>query len=416
MDVKTLKLMTSNSLKITFQTAILLWFHLVISQQQPFTCKNQSYTFLKPTEGHWFVTTKDRISLGNYEHNHGTAIITNSIEGCGIKESYRGIYRDKPYAREVVITGLDSTHVEMIALDSEHGSFSFLEGKIKNDTLTTYWYRNKAVKKLQSKYILTFNNSNRFEFSSYLSTDFGKQWDLTHQRIYHKITHSEVSFNTKDSITIHGDMYTINKNRATLILTHQGGSNAQGEYHTIIPKLLNEGYNILAIDLRVGGSSYYGGYNRTIANLKTNNFDYCEAYPDIEGALDYLIKNNYNGHKILWGSSYSAALGIQLASNRLNDISAILAFSPSTGNAVKNCHPNPYLEHISIPLLLLRPQSEMARQSSIDQFKIAKTNNHQTFIAKHGVHGSSMLVEERVKEDVSETWKTILEFLSPYNR
>ncbi|WP_298759369.1 alpha/beta hydrolase [uncultured Psychroserpens sp.] len=408
--------MTSNTLKTICQIAILLWFHLTISQQEQFTCKNESFNFLKSTKGQWFVTTKDRTLPGNYENNHGTAIITNSIEGCGIKESYRGTYRNKPYGREVVITGLDSTHVQMIALDSEHGSFSTLEGAIKNDTLTTYWYRNKTVKRLQSKYIMSVNSANRFEFSSYLSTDYGKQWALTHQRIYHKITHNEVTFTTTDNITVYGDLYTINQNRTTLILTHQGGSNAQGEYHTIIPKLLNEGYNVLAIDLRVGGSSYYGDYNRTVANLKKDAFNYCDAYPDIEGALNYLIKNNYTGPRILWGSSYSAALGIQLASKRPNDISAILAFSPSTGNAVKNCHPNPYLENISIPLLLLRPQSEMERQASINQLNIAKAHNHKTYIAKHGVHGSSLLVEERVKEDVSKTWEIILEFLSPYNR
>ncbi len=414
MEAKTLKTMKPNTIKIIFQAAIILWFHFAISQQPQFTCKNKNYDFLKSTTGTWFVTTKDRTSPGNYEDNHGTAIITNSIEGCGIKESYRGTYRNNPYAREVVITGQDSTRVQMIALDSEHGSFSNLEGTIRNDAMTTYWYRNKDIRKVQSKYILTLNSSNNFEFSSYLSTDYGKQWALTHQRVYHKIVHSEITFDTKDSITVYGDMYTTNKAWSTIILTHQGGSNAKGEYQTIIPKLLNEGFNVLAIDQRVGGASYYGGHNRTVDNLKKNDFDYCEAYPDIEGALDYLIKNQYIGHKILWGSSYSAALGIQLASNRSNDISAILAFSPSTGNAVKNCHPNPYLKNISIPLLLLRPQREMERQSSIDQLKLAKAHNHQTYIAINGVHGSSMLVSDRVKEDVSETWKIVLTFLKPY--
>ena len=99
------------------------------------------------------------------------------------------------------------------------------------------------------------------------------------------------------------------------------------------------------------------------------------------------------------GSSNSAGLAIQLASKRLNDVSAVLAFSPPAGKALKDCHPNTYLEKISLPLLILRPKQEMKRESAIKQFKIAKQYNHQTYIAEHGVHGSSMLVEHRVKSN-----------------
>ena len=54
----------------------------------------------------------------------------------------------------------------------------------------------------------------------------------------------------------------------------------------------------------------------------------------------------------------------------------------------------------------------MERESSVTQFEIAKKYNHQTYIAEYGVHASSMLVEERVKNDVSENWKVVLEFLN----
>ena len=107
----------------------------------------------------------------------------------GIKETFRGTYKNKTYAREVVITGLDSINAQMISLDSEHGSFSIFEGQLKNNKMTTYWYRNKDKKKLQSKYILSFKDSNNFEFSSFLSQDYGRSWALTHKRIYHKIQH-----------------------------------------------------------------------------------------------------------------------------------------------------------------------------------------------------------------------------------
>ncbi len=397
-----------------FNFIIFFLFNIAHSQENTYSCKNEAYSFLKQTIGKWHVITKDRTSPNVYENNYGTSIITSSIEGCGIKESYKGVYRNKNYAREVFLTGLDSTNVEMLALDSEHGSFSTLNGSIKNNELTTYWYRNKEVKRLQSKYIMSFTDTNTFEFSSYLSTNHGKDWALTHQRKYYRINYEEVEMKTKDSILVYGDLYTIKKEYPTIILFHQGGSNAKGEYHSIVPKLLNEGYNIMAIDQRVGGSSYYGGYNRTISKLGTNSFTYCDAYTDLEAALDYIIDKKYNGNKILWGSSYGAALAIQLASKREHDISALLAFSPSTGNAVKKCHPNQYINQIGLPFLLLRPKKEMERESSVEQFSIAKEHGHQTYIAEHGTHGSSMLVKDRVGADVNKNWNIVLEFLNKH--
>ena len=113
--------------------------------------------------------------------------ITVLITGCGIKESFRGTYKNKNYAREVMITGKDSSGIQMSILDSEHNSFSILDGEIKDEKIVVYWYRNKDVKKLQSKYILTIKNNNKFEFSSHLSTNYGEKWALTHERIYKRI-------------------------------------------------------------------------------------------------------------------------------------------------------------------------------------------------------------------------------------
>ena len=155
------------------------------------------------------------------------------------------------------------------------------------------------------------------------------QNEITNQTDY-----KEVTILTADGVTVYGDLYTNNKNLSTILLFHQGGANARGEYNTIIPKLINEGFNILAIDQRVGGSSYYGSTNRTIDSLTINDYRYCDAYPDLEAVLDYLIANEYNGQRILWGSSFGTALSIQLTSKRQKDVDALLAFSPSTGNAL----------------------------------------------------------------------------------
>lgn len=224
----------------------------------------------------------------------------------------------------------------------------------------------------------------------------------------------EVSFYTPDSIQIYGDLYEIDKKGQTILLFHQGGSNAKGEYSPIIPKLNEQGYNILAIDQRVGGQ-YYGNYNRTLANIPTNSFgdgyEYCDAYNNLESALNFIIDSGYSGDIIIWGSSYSASLAIQLANNRQNDIAGVLAFSPASGGSMKDCLPDRYFETLKKPMLLLRPPNEMENESSKSQFDLANKFNHQTYVAENGVHGSSMLVEERVGSNVDNTWKVVMSFL-----
>ncbi|WP_431121220.1 alpha/beta hydrolase [Flagellimonas flava] len=235
-----------------------------------------------------------------------------------------------------------------------------------------------------------------------------------HEAVSEPELSQEISFYTPDSIQIFGDLYELDKQGKTILLFHQGGSNARGEYEPIIPKLIEKGYNILAIDQRVGGQ-FYGSYNRTLANIPTNGFGdgygYCDAYNNLESALDFIIDSGFTGDKIVWGSSYSASLGIQLANNRQQDISGVLAFSPASGNSLKDCLPNEYFETIKIPLLLFRPPHEMERETSKLQSELAKTHGHQTFVPQHGVHGSSMLVASRVGSNVDETWKAVFSFL-----
>ena len=224
----------------------------------------------------------------------------------------------------------------------------------------------------------------------------------------------EISFRTSDSIEIIGDLYASDTNGAIILLFHQGGSNARAEYGTIIPRLLENNYNVLAIDQRMGGQ-YFGLYNRTLVNIHDHGFDnpygYCDAYNNLEGALDFVIARGFTGRKILWGSSYSASLAIQLAAKRPDDVDRVLAFSAASGRPLADCDPASYFPDLTVPALILSPPDEMQRQSTQQQFELAKQYNLRTYAAQAGVHGSSMLVKERVGSDVEETWKVVLSFL-----
>lgn len=249
---------------------------------------------------------------------------------------------------------------------------------------------------------------------SLLSLFFSCNNDIKDDMVQQLGNMTQIYFVTADSIKICGDLYKIDKAGPIILLFHQGGSNSRGEYGPIIPKLIEKGYNVLAIDQRMGGQ-YYGYYNRTLTEISdhsfSNPYSYCDAYNNLEGALNFAISSNFTGKKILWGSSYSASLAVKLANENSDIVHGVLAFSPASGGPMKDCQPEPYFENLDVPLLVLRPPNEMKNESAQDQFLLAKENGHQTFVPHAGVHGSSMLVEERVGSDVSETWNVVLSFL-----
>ena len=76
------------------------------------------------------------------------------------------------------------------------------------------------------------------------------------------------------------------------------------ERHKIF--LYKEDFNLLIVDQRSGGQRF-GDYNRTVAAI-TQNYEYCEAYPDFVASVDFLRSEGYTGDILVWGSSYSAAL------------------------------------------------------------------------------------------------------------
>lgn len=223
---------------------------------------------------------------------------------------------------------------------------------------------------------------------------------------------NEITFKTSDGITIYGDLYLSEQGKSApvILLFHQGGGNARAEYENIIPRLLQKGYNIMAIDQRQGGS-YLGGTNRTVSELD-QDYTYCEAYPDLEAALEETGRLGFNGEKIIWGSSYSAALVIRMAVDHEEKLAGVLAFSPASGEPMEGCKPDGYFEEVSLPLLVLRPQSEMERESAQKQLQLIKDSGHQTYVAQNGVHGSSMLNPERANGSVEEHWEVVLSFIS----
>lgn len=223
---------------------------------------------------------------------------------------------------------------------------------------------------------------------------------------------SAITFETFDGVTIHGDLYEADapKDAPIILLFHQGASNARGEYGDFIaPKLVEAGYHVLAIDQRNGGDTY-GFSNRTASAIEDNQYSYCDALPDLDGAVTFAREQGYTGKLAAWGSSYSAALVFHLAANRPDDVDAVLAFSPASGGPVLGCQPEDAIDAVKAPMFAARPAIEMRRPTVQAQSNLFIDHDVYFMVAPRGVHGSSMLHPERA-EMTEMMWGGVLAWL-----
>jgi alpha-beta hydrolase superfamily lysophospholipase len=218
---------------------------------------------------------------------------------------------------------------------------------------------------------------------------------------------------TADGVTIHGEPYfgTLDATTPLVLLFHQGGSNGRGEYNDIALWLNEAGFRAIAWDQRSGGD-LYGETNRTVEGLAADaDPGFREAHPDLQAALDYVTSHGIAERVVAWGSSYSGALVFRLAAENQSRVSGVIAFSPASGGPMIDCRARSWIEALAVPVLVLRPQSEMERSSSIEQREILMDSGAQFHIVENGIHGSSMLLDARTGHDMRGARQTVAEWL-----
>ena len=223
----------------------------------------------------------------------------------------------------------------------------------------------------------------------------------------------EVSFTASDGVAVFAELHESANGRSapSIVLFHQGDADGRGEYERIFPVLTVSGYNVLLVDQRSGGD-VFGGRNRTAAGIDDSvPAAYCDAYPDLDAAVDFMRGSAFDGPLAVWGSSYSAALVFRVAANR-DDVDAVLAFSPASGGPLADCRPDEVLEEIEVPVLALRPVREAGIPSVQAQMQAFAAVGIDTVVAEPGAHGSSMLDASRVGASTAATWVAVLDFLA----
>ena len=216
-----------------------------------------------------------------------------------------------------------------------------------------------------------------------------------------------VTFESKDGLIVTADLYISSTQNPYIILLHQAGY-SRGEYREIAPKLVNLGYNCLAIDLRSGEEVNFVK-NETAARAQAKNLptNYLDALPDIHAAIDY-VRQRTNKPVVLLGSSYSASLSLMVAPEELK-VGALVVFSPG-----EYFNPKDFVQSkinkISVPVLALSSKTEYpfmvnllsaVPKSLVTSFKPSKDD---------GKHGSKALWESNPSN--KEYWLAVTMFFS----
>ncbi len=348
----------------------------------------------------------------------GENLIERDAGGCTLIENWKNTRGGTGKSINVYDGSVDKWKQFYVG---SQGDVYLFEGRLEGNMMkfTAETVDSKGVKTLH-KFEFTDNEDKTVRQMWATSTDNGNTFTTIWDSIYKKkdsgdrsqeSVGKEVSFDSTDGVKLFGDVYKSAKGMTAplVLLFHQGGGDVRGEYSSHISKLLSRGYNVIAVDLRTGGDRF-GSENRTVAALGDKKYGYCDAYPDLEASLKFARRQGFTGKTVAWGSSFSAALVFQLASKRGDDLAGILAFSPASGGPMEPCKPDLFFSEITIPVLAARPRSEM-NENSEAQFAAFRQRGIETYIAENGVHGSSMLVSDRVKGDVSDHWEVVFAFL-----
>jgi dienelactone hydrolase len=217
---------------------------------------------------------------------------------------------------------------------------------------------------------------------------------------------AEVSFKSADGRAVFADRYPAKKaSAAALLLFHQAGSNA-GEYAPVAPRLVKEGYDCLAVDLRSGGTKW-GRKNRT--GNDTGN--YMAAYKDMEAALTWAKAQGYKKIAI-WGSSYSASLALKLAGSH-KEVSAVLAFSPGEYFDGKTTVRDWNMRNPAPTLMAFTNEEYLNAGNSMYQASShTPLRNRRDMVLSYpgGVHGSTTLHESK-NPNAKLYWQGVISFL-----
>lgn len=224
--------------------------------------------------------------------------------------------------------------------------------------------------------------------------------------------YKKIKFPSKDGLPISAHLYSDdNKSKPFILLLHQANY-SKGEYLEIAPKLMQMGFNVMAVDLRSGDTvNNIVNEISDIALEKNLDISYLATIPDIEASLAYSKKHLSQGKLLLWGSSYSSSLALYLASAD-ERIDGVLAFSPGEyyrkrGKKFIENH----VKGLNIPVFITSAKNEKKYWWNIYN---AIPSQEKTYYLPQtkGVHGAKALWKNNPSHE--GYWKAVNDFLQKF--
>ncbi len=223
-----------------------------------------------------------------------------------------------------------------------------------------------------------------------------------------------VQFPSEDGLEITADLYIGHDNPETpfLVLFHQANW-SRGAYREIAPRLVELGFNCMAVDARSGGEvKKIANETHRRAVEEEMGTEYLDALPDLRAALRYARAEHAKGSVIAWGSSYSAALVLVVAAEHPELVDGVLAFSPGE-YFTRSDKPKDWVashaKRVTCPAFVTAARSEKEHLMPIYEALPEGTRTH--YVPKtRGNHGSRALWKEF--GDNAGYWKAASSFLA----
>jgi pimeloyl-ACP methyl ester carboxylesterase len=221
-----------------------------------------------------------------------------------------------------------------------------------------------------------------------------------------------VRFTSDDGLPVTADLYLAETDAAPLILLFHRAGWSRGEYTEIAPKLVELGFDCLAVDQRSGGE-INGVQNETHREARDRGIQtsYVDALPDLEAALSYATDSLDADRVVLWGSSYSASLVLVLAGICPEEVAGIVAFSPGEYLTVDGRSIESHARSVRCPIFVASAPGERSKWAPI--FDAVPSEEKISFVPDSGgAHGSEALWEG--PEGHEEYWEAVREFLGRF--
>lgn len=212
----------------------------------------------------------------------------------------------------------------------------------------------------------------------------------------------KIQFTTPDNFIIKGKLYYEGKCYHTVLLLPMLGHTKES-YIPLISKLIDNRYNVLAIDMRGHGLS------RDRVNGKPKSFesftkdDWEKLTIDASSALKFLCEQKQNCTNIyIIGASIGANTAIISGKKHPGKVIGIIALSP--GEEFHGLKPIGYIDKVK-PTLLIAAKDDDYSFESVENFKKTIPNNVTSITYPEGGHGTDLF------ETQPELINTIIEWM-----